>query len=123
MQRQQELQEQSDMYKLIRIKKHKKIRKKVVGTKDSPRLSVFRSVQHISAQIIDDSEGKTLISVNDIKMDKEPKKQKAYEVGKKLAELALKLKIKKVVFDRGGFLYHGRVAELAKGAREGGLEF
>lgn len=111
------------MYKTIRIKKHTKIRKNIKGTKDRPRLSVFRSGQHISAQIIDDSENRTLAAANDLKMGKEPKMKKAYEIGKKLAEEALKLKIKKVVFDRGGFLYHGRVAELARGAREGGLEF
>ena len=94
-----------------------------MGTKDCPRLSIFRSGQHIFAQIIDDKMGKTLADASDIKMSKEPKMKKAYEVGKKVAEKALKLKIKKVVFDRGGFLYHGRVAELAKGAREGGLQF
>lgn len=111
------------MYKIIRLKKHKKIRKKVMGTLSCPRLSVFRSSQHISAQIIDDQSGKSLVFANDLEINKEPKMKKAYEVGRKLAERALKLKIKKVVFDRGGFLYHGRVAELAKAAREGGLEF
>jgi len=94
-----------------------------MGTKDCPRLSVFRSGQHISAQLIDDKIGKTLAAAYDIKLGKETKTKKAYEVGKQLAEQALKLKIKKVVFDRGGFLYHGRVAEVAKGAREGGLHF
>lgn len=111
------------MYKVLRVKKHQKIRKKIMGTKDCPRLSVFRSGQHIFAQIIDDKTGKTLLAEGDLKMGKEPKMKKAYEVGKQLAKEALKLKIKKIVFDRGGFLYHGRVAELAKGAREGGLVF
>ena len=111
------------MLKVIRLKKHKKIRKKITGTKDCPRLSVFRSIQHISAQLIDDMTGKTLAAVSDLKLSKDQKMKKAYETGKKLAEQALKLKIKKIVFDRGGFLYHGRVAELAKGAREGGLKF
>lgn len=111
------------MYKVIRLKKHQKIRKKINGTKNCPRLSVFRSSQHIFAQVIDDKTGKTLLAESDIKMGKESKMKKAYEVGKQLAEKTLKLKIKKVVFDRGGFLYHGRVAELAKGAREGGLQF
>ena len=106
-----------------RIKRHLTIRKHLVGTKECPRLAVFRSNKHIFAQIIDDSTGKTLVSVSDHKMDKVSKSQKAYEIGKKLAEKALKFKIKEVVFDRGGFLYHGRIAELAKGAREGGLEF
>ena len=111
------------MNRQLRIKRHKKVRKKIMGTKDRPRLAVFRSNQHIYAQIIDDSAGKTLVSANDSKMTKEPKKKKAYETGKELAARALKRKIKQVVFDRGGFLYHGRVAELGKGAREGGLEF
>lgn len=117
------------MYKISRIKKHNTIRKNIrgtrgaAGTKECPRLSVFRSTQHIFAQLIDDSEGKTLVSASDFKITKESKTKKAYLVGKEVAEKALKLKIKKVVFDRGGFLYHGRVAELAKGAREGGLSF
>ncbi len=111
------------MNKLLRIKRHKKVRKYTIGTEDRPRLSVFRSNRYILAQIIDDSKGKTLVSESDLKMEKMPKSKKAFEVGKKLAQKALKINIKKVVFDRGGFLYHGRVAELAKGAREGGLEF
>jgi large subunit ribosomal protein L18 len=110
------------MLKKIRIRKHTKIRKKIMGTKDCPRLSVFRSSQHISAQIIDDSENKTLVSASDLK-ETGTKKEKAFKVGKSLAEKALKYKIKRVVFDRGGFLYQGRVAELARGAREGGLNF
>lgn len=111
------------MYKVLRVKKHSRIRKKIIGTSVRPRLSVFRSGQHIFAQIIDDKMGKTLLAGSDLRMSKEPKMKKAYEVGKQLAQEALKLKIKKIVFDRGGFLYHGRVAELARGAREGGLVF
>lgn len=94
-----------------------------MGTKEQPRLAVFRSGQHIYAQIINDQENKTLVAESDLEMDKLQKSQRAYEVGKKLAAKAVKAKIKKVVFDRGGFLYHGRVTELGKGAREGGLEF
>lgn len=111
------------MKKELRIKRHYKIRKRVIGITKCPRLAVFRSSQHIYAQIIDDQTGKTLAASSDMKMDKLSKNQKAAQVGKELAEKALKLKIKKVVFDRGGFLYHGRVAELGKGAREGGLDF
>lgn len=111
------------MRKEARIKRHKTIRKHLGGAKECPRLSVFRSNKHIYAQIIDDFLNKTLVSVSDIKMNKVKKSQKAYEAGKKLAEKAVKLKIKNVVFDRGGFLYHGRIAELARGAREGGLKF
>lgn len=111
------------MNKQLREKRHQKLRKVVVGTKDRPRLSVYRSNQHIFAQIIDDKMGKTLVSASDVQMNKLKKEQKAYEVGKKIAAELQKLKIKKVVFDRGGFLYHGRISMLAKGAREGGLEF
>lgn len=111
------------MKKESRLKKHLKIRQRIIGTEDRPRLSVFRSSQHIFAQLIDDKEGKTLVEVSDLKMTKEPKNKKALEAGKQLAAKALKLKIKKIVFDRGGFIYSGRVESLAKGAREGGLEF
>lgn len=105
-----------------RKKRHIRIRKNIRGTDKSPRLSVFRSNQHIYAQIIDDSKGKTIVSVSDLK-ETGNKKEKAYKAGKNLAEKALKHKITTVVFDRGGFLYHGRVEELARGAREGGLKF
>lgn len=111
------------MKRQLRIKRHKKIRKRISGTNDRPRLSVFRSGKHIYAQVIDDSSGKTLVAESDLKLDKFKKTEKAYTVGKKLAEKATKKKIKQVIFDRGGFLYHGRVAKLAKGAREGGLKF
>lgn len=106
-----------------RIKRHIRVRSKIKGSSKRPRLAVFRSGQHIYAQIIDDSKGETLVSESDLKVKSKAKKERAYEVGKKLAEKALKIKISSVVFDRGGFLYHGRVAELARGAREGGLKF
>lgn len=110
------------MNKELRIKKHKKVRRKVFGDEKRPRLSVFRSNQHICAQIIDDTKSQTLVFISDLKMDG-AKLQKAYNVGKTLAGIALKKKITKVIFDRGGFLYKGRVAELGRGAREGGLKF
>jgi len=110
------------MKKTNRIRKHKTIRKTIVGTKDRPRLAVYRSGQHISVQIIDDSKGVTILSAADYK-ETGSKLQKAYNVGKNVAKGAAKAKITTVVFDRGGFLYKGRVAELAKGAREGGLKF
>lgn len=90
-----------------------------------PRLSVFRSGKHIYAQIIDDQKGETLVAGSDLKIAKGSytKKEKAYEVGQLLAKQAFKKGITEVVFDRGKFLYHGRMAELAKGAREGGLKF
>lgn len=106
-----------------REKRHLRIRKYLAGTSNRPRLAVFRASRHIYAQIIDDSKGKTLLAASDLKLKKGTKKERAFEVGKKLAESAIKHKIKSVVFDRGGFLYHGRVAEFAKGVREGGLIF
>lgn len=109
------------MKKESRISKHAKIRKRIYGTGDRPRLAVFRSNKHIFAQLIDDTLSKTIVSASDIK-ESGAKAEKAYKVGKAIAEKALKLKIKKAVFDRGGFLYHGRVANVSKGAREGGLE-
>lgn len=111
------------MNKELRIKRHYKIRKRIQSTKEMPRLSVFRSGKHIYAQIIDDSQSKTLMAESDVKIKGSTKKEKAYIVGKNLATKAIKKKIKRIVFDRGGFLYHGRVAELARGAREGGLKF
>lgn len=107
-----------------RVKRHYKIRKILVGTTECPRLSVFRSNAHIYAQIIDDGAAKTLAASSDIKLDQKIKKSdRAFAVGKNLALEALKKGIKKVVFDRGGFLYHGRITKLAAGAREGGLQF
>lgn len=106
----------------LRKKRQFKIRKRIKGTSIRPRLSVFRSNKHIHAQIIDDGKGETLISVSDVKISG-TKKEKAYAVGKKLAQESLRKKVFTVVFDRGGFLYHGRVEELARGAREEGLKF
>jgi large subunit ribosomal protein L18 len=111
------------MLKFKRQARHKKIRKKVSGTTDKPRVAVFRSEQHIYAQIIDDSKGKTLISESDLKIKVGTKKERATLVGENLAKKATKQKITKIVFDRGGFLYHGRVAALAEGLRKGGLQF
>ncbi|MDO8429416.1 MAG: 50S ribosomal protein L18 [Candidatus Daviesbacteria bacterium] len=112
------------MNKGLRIKRHKKIRKHLRGTTETPRLAVFRSNQHIYAQIIDDAKGLTLAFVSDLKVvKKNSKAEQAYEVGKTLAQKAVALGVKKVVFDRGGFLYHGRIAKLAEGARNGGLSF
>ncbi len=112
----------------MREKCHKRIRAKISGTKEQPRLSVFRSNKHIFLQLIDDSSQKTLVSANDLKINppaggKGTKTEIAKEVGKELAKLAKAKKIKKVVFDRGGYKYHGRVKASAEGAREGGLNF
>ncbi len=93
-----------------------------MGTADRPRLSVFRSNQYIYAQVIDDSLGKTIVSATD-SGESGTKTERAYKTGKKLALAAIKHKIDTVVFDRGGFLYKGRIEKLAQGAREGGLKF
>lgn len=113
------------MNKIIaRRKRHLKVRKNLAGTSEKPRLAVFKSSKFIYAQIIDDSQGKTLVEQSDLKITaKSTKSDRAFEVGKGLAQKALKKGIKEVVFDRGGFLYHGRVEKLATGAREGGLKF
>ena len=109
-----------------RLKRHTRVRSKVSGTAECPRLDVFRSLKNIYAQLIDDTTGTTLVSASTV--EKEFKeyggnKEAARAVGKKLAERALEKNIKDVVFDRGGYVYHGRVQELAEGAREGGLNF
>jgi large subunit ribosomal protein L18 len=102
-----------------------RMRKKYSGTKERPRLSVYRSNRDIYAQLIDDEQGHTLVSESSKNMKEltGPKADRAKEVGKVLAQKAVEAGIKKVVFDRGGYLYHGRVKALADGAREGGLEF
>src|SRR5579884_1948353 len=111
------------MNKHSRVRRHNSIRRQVVGTTEQPRLAVFRSSQHIYAQIIDDSNHKTLVAESDLKGGKGTKTERATLVGESLAKKALDKKIKKIVFDRGGFKYHGRIAALADGARKGGLEF
>jgi large subunit ribosomal protein L18 len=112
-----------------RLIRHARVRKKVFGTEARPRLSVFRSENHIYAQIIDDTKGNTLCAASTVEKDvaakvaELSKSEAAKVVGKAVAEKALKLGIKEVVFDRGGYLYTGRVQALAEGAREAGLEF
>lgn len=109
-----------------RRKRHRRVRQRVSGTLDRPRLVVYRSNKHIFAQIIDDSTGTTLLGVSDLNLKDTKGKTKtviAREVGKLTAKEAKTKKIASVVFDRGGRLYHGRVKALAEGAREGGLKF
>ena len=108
-----------------RERRHKRVRKGIVGTAERPRLVVFRSNRGISAQLVDDLEGKTLAAASwlDQRGAKGAKTDQAAEVGKLLAANAKKAGIQRVVFDRGGYLYHGRVKALADAAREGGLEF
>ena len=109
-----------------RIKRHKRVRAHISGTAERPRLAVYRSNANISAQIIDDVKGVTLVSATTLEASFEgigSNKAAAREIGKILAQRALDKGIETVVFDRGGYLYHGRVSELAEGAREGGLKF
>ena len=109
---------------LMRIKRHRKIRQNLSGTETAPRLCVFRSNSAIYAQIIDDTKGVTLVSSSSLELKiKNNNLEAAAAVGKDIAEKAKKAKIKTVVFDRGGYLYHGRVKALADAARENGLEF
>jgi len=122
-----------------RYRRHKRVRAKIFGTARRPRLCVFRSAKHIYAQLIDDEKGLTLAAASDREIKKPKIKNKklktkiqkpltrkvgvAYQVGKLIAEKTLKKKIEKVVFDRGGYQYQGRIKALAEGAREGGLRF
>ena len=113
----------------IRVIRHERVRKKISGTPETPRLSVYRSNKHIQAQIIDDTKGVTLVAASTMdpelkgKLDDVDKKGAAKLVGKLIAERAVQAGIKTVVFDRGGYMYTGRVANVADGAREAGLEF
>lgn len=112
-----------------RERRQRRVRAKVAGTPDRPRLNVFRSARHIFAQIIDDSKGHTLVAASTLDADLRAqaaalkKKDEAKAVGKLLAQRAIEKGLKVVVFDRGGFQYTGRVKSLAEGAREGGLQF
>lgn len=106
----------------MRKVRHERVRKQIIGTKDIPRLNVYRSNTNIYAQIIDDENGVTLASASSMKM-KGNNTEVATKVGEAIAKEAKKVKITKVVFDRGGYLYHGRVKALADAARENGLEF
>ena len=113
---------------VIRQKRIKRIRKKISGTVECPRLRVFKSARHIYAQLIDDVGGRTLAAMSTVDAafkgeDVKGKKAQAHKVGLLLAEKAKQCGVEKVVFDRGGYLYHGRVKSLSDGAREGGLIF
>ena len=111
-----------------RLHRHKRVRKKVQGSEARPRLNIFRSSKHIYAQIVDDVKGHTLAAASSLSQELEQlktgaNKTAARAVGKLIAQKAKEKNIAQVVFDRGGYLYHGRVKELADGAREGGLKF
>ena len=109
-----------------RLKRHRRVRGKIQGTNERPRLNVFRSTNNIYAQLIDDIKGVTLASASTLDKDLNGyggNKEAARKVGKLIAERAAQKGIREVVFDRGGYIFHGRVKELAEGAREGGLKF
>lgn len=115
----------------LRLRRHLRIRKKVSGTPDRPRLVVFRSLKNIEGQLVDDESGRTLVGMSTLAKDlrgfkaegSNPRQEHAHAAGKALAERAREQGIQRVVFDRGGYQYHGRVKAFAEGAREGGLEF
>ncbi len=110
-----------------RIRRHRRVRKKVLGTPERPRLAVFRSNRHMVAQVIDDRSGRTLAAASthepDLGSDSSGTVEAAAKVGTLVAERAKAAGVEQVVFDRGGFMYHGRIAALADAARDGGLEF
>jgi large subunit ribosomal protein L18 len=112
-----------------RVIRHRRVRAKIIGTKNTPRLSVFRSNAHIFAQLIDDENGKTIAAASDVEKGGKKTKAKSTKVdsskkiGLEIAKKASEKGIKEVVFDRGGYKYHGRIKALAEGAREGGLKF
>lgn len=114
------------MNRKARIARKKSIRENITGNREVPRLNVFRSNVHIYATLISDLDGKTLVTASDKNINdssKLPKSKKAFQVGKIIGQKAIKKGIKKVVFNRSGYLYHGRVKNLAEGAREAGLKF
>ncbi len=113
-----------------RLRRQRRVRAKIKGTAERPRLSVYRSLDHIYAQVIDDTTGRTLVAAEDVEVkdvkeagERKAKVAKAFLVGKLAAEKAIKAGINTVVFDRNGFSYNGRIAAMADGAREGGLKF
>ena len=110
--------------KVNRLKRHKRVRVRVTGTAERPRLSVYRSLNHLYVQVIDDSDGRTLAAASTVDLKaKGNGMAEAATVGKAIAEKAKSAGVSSVVFDRGGFLYHGRIKALADAAREAGLEF
>jgi len=111
------------------LRKHRRVRKKIFGTTERPRFAVYKSLKHMHAQIIDDTKGETLVAASTVekeigeKVKDLTKTEAAKFLGQVLAERAKEKGVVKVVFDRGGFIYHGRIKAIAEGAREGGLEF
>lgn len=119
------IKKSASVKEVSRTKKKLRIRRKITGSAEKPRLSIFRSARHMYAQIIDDSKGVTLVSASTLDVDglKGSNKTSATGIGKEIAKRALAKNIKEVVFDRNGYLFHGRIKSLADGAREAGLKF
>lgn len=111
------------MLKSKRVRRHKKIRRIVSGTANRPRVSVYRSGAHIYAQVIDDVKKVTLFAGSDLGVGTGTKKERALQLGENLAKQVTSKKITEIIFDRGGFKYHGRIASVAEGLRKGGLKF
>jgi len=112
----------SELKREARDRRHRRVRRKLAGTADRPRLAVYRSNRHIYAQLVDDQGARTMAAASDLELADGDKAARAKRVGQALAERARAIGVGRVVFDRGGRLYHGRVKAVAEGAREGGLE-
>jgi large subunit ribosomal protein L18 len=112
----------ADLKRGARLRRHRRVRRKLAGTPERPRLAVYRSNRHIYAQLVDDQDARTLAAASDLGAGGGGKADRAKKVGQAIAERAKALGVDRVVFDRGGRLYHGRVKAVAEGAREGGLE-
>ena len=112
----------SELKREARLRRHRRVRRKLGGTPERPRLAVYRSNRHIYAQLVDDQAARTLAAASDLDVSGGDKEDRAKKVGQALAERAKAVGVGRVVFDRGGRLYHGRVKAVAEGAREGGLE-
>ncbi|MDP8956775.1 MAG: 50S ribosomal protein L18 [Actinomycetota bacterium] len=112
----------AELKRRARLRRHRRVRKKVFGTQDRPRLAVYRSNRHIYAQLVDDLAARTLAAASDLGTGQGDKTARAKEVGKAIAERAKAAGVERAVFDRGGRLYHGRVRAVAEGAREAGLQ-
>jgi large subunit ribosomal protein L18 len=112
----------SELKRGARLRRHRRVRRKLSGTPDRPRLAVYRSNRHIYVQLVDDQGARTLAAASDLSIAEGDKGDRAKKVGQAIAERAKALGVGRVVFDRGGRLYHGRVKAVAEGAREGGLE-
>jgi large subunit ribosomal protein L18 len=108
--------------RIARVRRHRRVRRKVEGTLQRPRLAVYRSNRHIYVQLVDDQAARTLAAASDLGLAEGDKEDRAKKVGQAIAQRAKSIGVERVVFDRGGRLYHGRVKALADGAREGGLE-